>query len=125
MAYQLNIRHRPNYLHVKVFGLTNLENALAIWKKVAQVSKRLCVRNVLCEGCLEIPGYEGSLYDYGKMISGADVLSGTRIAFICDEEKYRELSGTGTTMTTRFSVFPKIFSDVDEGIRWLTKEKAG
>jgi len=123
MAYKLSIQHKGRYIHVKVSGVTNLQNVLAIWKKIAQASRRLSLKNVLCEGCLDIPGYTGTLYDYGEKISGTDVPGGTRIALICSEEKYQELSQSGTVLTTRFSVFPKVFRDVGEGTEWLTKER--
>lgn len=125
MAYKLSIQHKGKYIHVKVSGVTNFQNVLGIWKKIAQVSRKLYIYKVLCEGCLEIPGYEGNLYDYGKRISGTDIPSGTKIALICNEDKYEELLKSGTVLTTRFSVFPKAFIDVGEGIQWLTKHRPG
>ena len=121
MAYRLSIQHKGQYIHVKASGVTNLQNALAIWKKVAQVSRRSSIKKVLCEGCLEIPEYKVTLYDYGSRISDTDIPNGTRIALICKQDIYEELSKSGTVSTTRFSVFPRVFIDIDEGIKWLTK----
>lgn len=121
MAYKLSIQHKGEYLHVKISGATNVQNVLAVWKKVAQVSRRLCVRKVLCEGGLEIPGYEIDLYDYGSRISGTDIPKGTKIALICRQGTYDKLSREGFVLTTRFSVFPQVFADRDKGIDWLTK----
>jgi hypothetical protein len=121
MAYRLSIQHKGQYIHVKASGVTNLPNVLAIWKKVAQVCRRSSIKKVLCEGCLEIPDYKVTLYDYGSRISDTDIPNGTRIALICTHEMYEELSKSGTVSTTRFSVLPRVFTDIGEGIEWLTR----
>jgi hypothetical protein len=121
MAYKLSIQHKGQYLHLTVSGVTNLQNILAVWKKLAQVSKRLHITKILSEGCLEIPGYGENLHDYAKRISDTEIPTGTKIALICSTDRFEELSRSGSVLTTRFSVFPRVFTSVEEGIKWLTR----
>jgi hypothetical protein len=121
MAYKMSIQHKGQYLHLRVSGVTKLQNILAVWKKVAQVSGRLYITKILCEGCFEIPGYTGNLNDYGKRISDTEILAGTKIALICSADRFEDLSKSGSVLTTRFSVFPRVFTNVEEGIKWLTR----
>jgi hypothetical protein len=121
MEYDLDITNKGIYLHVRIEGVQCLSNFKDVWSRIGRECDKQASRRVLCEGCLEGSGMTLDIHEYRRRISETEVPQGTKIAIVCSNEDYDQFGFDARAVTTGMPVFPRIFTSVEEGVRWLTK----
>ena len=121
MSFDLDIKNKGLYLHARIEGVQCLQNFKEVWDTIGRECHKQGSRRVLCEGCLEGVGLTLDLREYHRRIAATEVPAGTRIAIICSPEDYDQFGLETRAITTGMPVFPRVFRDVNEAARWLTK----
>ena len=119
--YQLTIEEGPSYLHARVVGLRNPENAL----RFLEEAYRACVKGghaaVLLEMNLSGPSLDpGSIFQVISQRSG-DATSLRRIAYV-DAAGNPERPKFAETVAANRGVNVRLFGDLDAAKAWLSGE---
>ena len=123
MPYECYIKHLPEYFRVDVTGNwtpgKELEDALAVWKQVAEVYQKSNVSKVL--SVWDVPGHlpTMSAYELGTKISSLGVDKAFSLAIVHLRKDRLQDSLFAETVAVNRGFHIKMFGDEESALSWL------
>lgn len=111
---------QENYLHVDIKGMGTYENALTLWRSIAQACEDYKCFNILGEQFLMDTVTTTEAFDHPMIFKKAGINVKHRIAWVDKNPRTRETTAfIRDVLTSRSIGYGKLFNDVETAKRWL------
>ncbi len=123
MSYELSITPEENYLHVRVMGESNYENAAALWQKIAAECKSHNCFNILGEQTLLNATSTMDAWNHQKIFTLEGITTKYLIAWVDHNPKtFEQTEFVRTVLANRDMGYGKVFSDTEKAKAWLLRK---
>jgi hypothetical protein len=124
MKPEINVTPHDNYLHVKVKGIGNYENALYFWQQVVAVCEQYQCYRVLGEQYLIDSVTTLEAFDHPAMFKKLGITTKYQFAWVDNNPRTRETTEFVYNVLANRSVsYGKLFHDVESAKHWLLAQK--
>lgn len=120
MSYLLTITEHPSFLHAKVTGTNNAENALRFLEEAYAACMQRGQSAVLLEMDLSGPSLESASIFRVIAQRSADGAKLRKIAYVDKSERGPEKVKFAETVAINRGVNVRLFPDVESATRWLS-----
>jgi hypothetical protein len=120
MSYHLTIEERPSYLHARVIGARNPENALRFLKEVYEACVNRGYSAVLLEMNLSGPSLDSASIFRVISQQSPDATRLQKIAYVDASTSDPERPRFAETVAINRGVNVRMFQDLDAAIQWMS-----
>jgi hypothetical protein len=125
MDYSISITPHDNYLHIAVKGTSNANNALNVWKQIADACKHYGCYKILGEQYLVNAFSTVEALEFPTIFKQVGISSTHRIAWVDNNTRTRETTNFIRDILTNRSVgYGRVFTDINKAKEWLLKVNA-
>ena len=120
--YRLTFEYRPQYLYAFVAGeKDSYEISKQYWQEIADECQISGIKKVLIEEDLVENVSMADMYQFCSEIPQLGFF-GIRVAFVDRRQDQQQLNQFGETVATNRGLLSRVFSNFDDGERWLLSE---
>ena len=120
MNIQIDITHHEHYLHVKVSGMGNYENALYFWKSVVDACEKYQCYRVLGEQNLLNSVTTLEAFDHPSIFKQLGITTKFQFAWVDNNPRTRDTTEfVYNVLASRSISYGKMFYDVESAKNWL------
>lgn len=124
MNLEISVTPHENYLHIKVKGIGNYDNALYFWQKVVDACEEHQCFRVLGEQYLIDSVTTLEAYDHPTMFKKLGITSKYQFAWVDNNPRTRDTTElVYNVLASRSLSYGKMFRDVESARRWLLMQK--
>lgn len=118
--YTLNISVQDGIVRAIVSGAEGYWNMVSYWKKIAAECERSGCQNIILNRDLEGPCNVFDLFEFGRHFNTLGLHPDSRIAIVCEEEKFDNIKFIRDVIANRFSFRLQAFTSEERARAWLS-----